>query len=140
MTAKPKKENGILSMLAVKIKENKKLQIAACALLIGMGALILSAESFGTDAGVRSSYEDNSRDIERQLEDTLSFIEGVGRVRSMITYSQSGEVEGVIVIAEGTEDITTRMTLQDAVKTVLNIDLEKVAIFEMKKTDMEDLS
>ena len=42
-------------------------------------------------------------------------------------------VRGVIVVAEGAEDIAVKLNLQYAVKTVLGIDDDCIEVFEMEQ-------
>ena len=47
------------------------------------------------------------------------------------------EVRGVIVVAQGAEDISVRMNLLNAVTTLLNVSADKVEILKMNQQDME---
>lgn len=78
--------------------------------------------------------------LERELEQALECIRGVGETHVMINNSEKdgGEVEGVIVIAEGAEDILIRGSIQSAVQTLLGVDQEKVGVYRMnEKTEVK---
>lgn len=45
---------------------------------------------------------------------------------------------GVIVIAEGAEDISVRLDIQNAVSTVLGVDASSIAVFKMKNGERKE--
>lgn len=55
-----------------------------------------------------------------------------GQSKPIILSEISGEIEGVLIVAEGAEDINVRLSLIDAVRTVLGIDGYKIQVFSMK--------
>ena len=59
-------------------------------------------------------------------------MEGVGRVETMITRGENDEIVGVIVIAEGAEDIGVRLRLLSAVTTAMGVDKQIVNVYTMK--------
>ena len=75
----------------------------------------------------------------------LSQIEGAGRVSVMITYekndyaaeasAEAGEpkIKGVIIVAEGAQDVAVRLNLIRAAQTVLDIKSDTIEVFVMKK-------
>ncbi len=172
-----------------KLDTKKKIQYAAI-LLIAIIILTIYFSSFKSAADVKDTPEATpmsltSDSIEKRLEETLSNIEGAGRVRVMITYESSAEIVpaisvdkhsssttdvgqngtstintentkssivtidssngssalvlreispkilGVLVIAEGADDIGVRLSLQKAVQTVLNVSPDRVDVYKM---------
>ena len=100
------------------------------------------------------SNTEEARMLEARLEDILSQMQNAGQVRVMVTFdnapvktSGSGgespiiltermpKIRGVIVIAEGAEDISVRFSLAAAVSTVLGIDENSVEVFAMRRNE-----
>lgn len=99
---------------------------------------------------------------ERSLAEILSGIRGAGKVKVMITVEKDGvssktsdlsynvynggslfgdgeenaggsfSISGVIVVAEGAEDIRVKCELTDAVKTLLGIDSGRIGVYVMQ--------
>ena len=85
-------------------------------------------------------------DVEEQLEHILSSVEGVGKVKVMITTEgsvskvfgtqNSGEqVKGVLIVAEGAGNATVNTRILDAVKALFSIDAHKISIVRMKSQE-----
>ena len=66
--------------------------------------------------------------LESRLEALLSQIDGAGQVRVMVTQSESGEIVGAVVIAGGELSMPAYLSLQSAVRTLLDIDLNRIRI------------
>ena len=62
----------------------------------------------------------------------LEGLEGVGRAQTMITRGENDEIVGILVIAEGAEDITVRLRLLGAVTTAMGVDADIVNVYTMK--------
>lgn len=100
------------------------------------GAQIVPAMSTDTQTGITQSAEsvtENRTESSRPV--TVS--QGGGNEALVLTEKQP-IVRGVIVIAEGAADIAVRINLQNAVRTVLGIELSCIEVFEMKATEKED--
>ena len=100
------------------------------------GAQIVPAMSTDTQTGITQSAEsvtENRTESSRPV--TVS--QGGGNEALVLTEKQP-IVRGVIVIAEGAADIAVRINLQNAVQTVLGIELSCIEVFEMKATEKED--
>ena len=50
---------------------------------------------------------------------------------ALVLREDSPEVKGVLVIAEGADDIGVKLSLLNAVKTILNVSLDKVDVYKM---------
>lgn len=86
---------------------------------------------------------------EARLARILSSIEGAGQVEVMIyqteqiqpAFSESSPepapAQGVIVCAEGAEDIGIRLTLQQAVATALALPVDRIEIYPLAQNDKE---
>lgn len=67
-------------------------------------------------------------EIETRLAGILGRIDGVGRVEVMIAQDAEGAPAGVLVVAEGAEDIRTSLKLEMAVKTLLGTEVSRIEI------------
>ncbi len=82
---------------------------------------------------------------ERKLEKILSSIKGVGNVSVMLTYddtgtskdifsneeaTDSGEVRGAIITAEGGADAVAKRNILEAVTALFNIPVQNVKVYE----------
>jgi hypothetical protein len=70
-------------------------------------------------------------DDEIRLATTLSQIDGAGEVKTMITRNGQ-EISGVIVVAEGAENISVMLKLLDATATVMGVDKSIVEVYQME--------
>jgi len=188
------KSRGGLIARYMKLDTKKKIQYAAVLLIvIVILAIYFSsvASNRNTDnsdtssADAQVSYSATQDSIAQQLQQTLSAIEGAGRVEVMITYASTGEIvpamsvdkqisttvdegesgksttssentqsevvtingsdgtealvlkensppiTGVIVVAEGADDIGVRLNLLSAVQTLLDISPDQVNVYKM---------
>jgi len=65
---------------------------------------------------------------EERMEQILSSISGSGRVRVM----RGGEEGGILVLAEGADDIAVALSLQRAVETLTGLPIEQIEIVKSK--------
>lgn len=84
---------------------------------------------------------ENKTDLEQRLETLLSRVEGVGKVEVLImTEEEKGEfyggggekVTGVIVVAEGADNILTVGNIKEAVMALFQVEAHKIKIMKMK--------
>ena len=84
--------------------------------------------------------------VEKQLEQILSAMEGVGDVKVMITTNQvesdifgtqniRGSVMGVLIVAEGAGNATVNTRISEAVKALFSIDAHKISIVKMRSQE-----
>lgn len=122
------------SALLKKIKGIKNIRLIAAIFIIAVALLIYSSvatnnavrDTSGTESGSSMDSE------ESRLASVLEGLEGVGRVQTMITRGENDEIVGVIVIAEGAEDIGVRLRLLSAVTTAMGVDKQIVNVYTMK--------
>ena len=96
------------------------------AIIIAIGLIIYS--TIETTATTESTYMDQE---EIRLATTLSNIDGVGEVKTMITRN-GDEISGVLVIAEGAENISVMLKLLDATATAMGVDKSIVEVYQME--------
>lgn len=116
-------------------------------ILAGLLILIMCIPT-GTSSGKQTQEETSvsGGELEDQLEQVLSAMEGVGEVKVMITTegdtdslfgTQSGgeKVCGVVVVAEGAGSATVNARISDAVKALFSIDVHKISIVKMRSQE-----
>ena len=104
----------------------KNLKIMVIAIIIALGLIIYSDVSTN-ESGVVSNMDHE----EIRLASTLSQIEGVGEVQTMITRN-GDKISGVLVIAEGAENISVMLKLLDATATVMGVDKSIIEVYQME--------
>ncbi len=122
------------SSLLKKLRGIKNIRLIAAIFIIAIALLIYSSVATGNasraaDSDVSSSEMDAE---EARLASVLRGLEGVGRVETMITRDADDEIVGIIVIAEGAEDIAVRLRLLSAVTTAMGVDDKIVNVYTMK--------
>lgn len=122
------------SSVLKKIRGIKNIRLIAAIFIIAVALIIYSNVAADRAAADRTAgAPDTSMDSdESRLAGILEGLEGVGRVETMITRGEDDEVVGIIVIAEGAEDIATRLRLLSAVTTAMGVDKQIVNVYTMK--------
>lgn len=116
-----------------KLRGVKNIKLIAAAFILAAALLIYS-----TVAGAVSERRGDAEtaavmnDEEQRLASVLSGIDGAGSVETMISRGTEGEITGVLVIAEGAEDITVMLRLMSAAATALGVDRKLVDVYSMK--------
>ena len=67
-------------------------------------------------------------ELESRLCAILSQMEGVGEVHVMVAEDGEGGVEGVLVVADGADDIAVRLRIQYAVQTLLGAEASDIEV------------
>lgn len=116
-----------------KLKGIKNIKLIAAIFIIAVALLIYStvatagaSETTSEERGVSEMDAD-----ERKLAAILEGLEGVGRVETLIT-REDDEIAGILVIAEGADDIGVRLRLLSAVTTAMGVDKKIVDVYTMK--------
>lgn len=122
------------SAIVKKLKSIKNIRLIAAIFIIAIALLIYS--TVATEKATRSASTDvaaSEMDAEEsRLASILEGLEGVGRAQTMITRGEDDEIVGILVIAEGAEDITVRLRLLGAVTTAMGVDADIVNVYTMK--------
>ena len=121
------------SGIVEKIKGIKNIRIIAAIFIIAVALLIYSSVATGNAARTASSDEQSTEmdEDESRLASILEGLEGVGRAETMIT-REDETIVGILVIAEGAEDIAVRLRLLSAVTTAMGVDKQIVNVYTMK--------
>ena len=122
------------SSVLKKIRGIKNIRLIAAIFIIAVALIIYSNVAADRAASDRTAGapETSMDSDESRLAGILEGLEGVGRVEAMITRGEDDEVVGIIVIAEGAEDIATRLRLLSAVTTAMGVDKQIVNVYTMK--------
>lgn len=101
--------------------------------------LLIFVKNDGQDVNVYEGTE-----LEIRLSRVLESVDGVGRVKVMINEKQSAvqafsggageqEITGIVIVAEGAKDLRVALALQQAAKTLLNVELSQIQVLEMNE-------
>ena len=138
--------NAKLKDIVEKCRKIKGFEII-CALVIAVVAICVY---FSVNAMTGKSKTTASTNSEKQdglvgeVKSILSSIDGVGECEVLITYKYGSEtidvgalnstdnIQGVVVVAQGGQDIYTRIKITNALCTLLKIEANNIQIFEMK--------
>ena len=122
------------SSVLKKIRGIKNIRLIAAIFIIAVALIIYSNVAADRAAADRTAGapETSMDSDESRLAGILEGLEGVGRGETMITRGEDDEVVGIIVIAEGAEDIATRLRLLSAVTTAMGVDKQIVNVYTMK--------
>ncbi|MEZ4357624.1 MAG: hypothetical protein R2876_03200 [Eubacteriales bacterium] len=85
-----------------------------------------------TNTSDSSDSSDKTSQTENEESEVVKIQNGSDEEALIIT-QKLPKVLGVIVIAEGANDIAVRLNLQRAVQTIMGVEAQKVEIFEMSK-------
>lgn len=85
------------------------------------------------DTQKTSSNENESVSSTQSEQTEVVTVNSNGNENVVILTKKLPKVRGVIVVAQGAENVTTRINIQSAVKTILNIDVAQVEVFDMKE-------
>lgn len=114
----------MLSKLKDGLRGARKVEYLALILLVAL-AVLFWAQNRTTDSGA-------STDLELRMESTLSQVAGAGDVKVMIAQAEDGRVTGVLIVAEGADDIGVYIALADAARTLLGVDAKDIEIARMR--------
>ena len=101
----------------------RKLELFLMIILIAVAIMLITGNSDNIAA-------ENS--MELRLQNVLECMEGVGSVKVAINNDAEGKALGVLVVAEGAENIGTYLAIQQAVRTFVGIDISGIEIIEME--------
>lgn len=136
-----------LKVFAKKCKNIKGFEII-CALVIAVIAICIyfsvNAIDDSTDSQPTIDYSSDS-EIIKSIKALLSQIDGVGDCDMLVTYKPSQEdtvtgegldstdnIQGVVVVAQGGQDVLVKIKITNALCTLLNIEASDIQIFEKK--------
>lgn len=82
--------------------------------------------------------------LEARMEAVLSSVRGAGRVRVLVSETKdnaeafsasesAGSVQGVVIVAEGADDLRVALELSGAAQALLGVDAEKIQVLKMEE-------
>lgn len=80
-----------------------------------------------------SDTEYYEKNLENRLSDVLSKVNGVGKVKTMVTLKNESEIEGIVVIAEGADKNRIKTEIYETVQALFDVPLHKIKVL---KSDM----
>lgn len=129
---------GVVSKIAnssvvKKIKGIKNIRLIAAIFIIAVAFLIYSTVAAADSVGTASQTEQSASmdDEESRLAAILGGLDGVGEVEVMMT-RRDDEIVGVLVLAEGAEDIAVMLRILSATTTAMGVDKGIVDVYAMK--------
>lgn len=125
--------NRVNDNLGKRLTDKQKERIKEVLLLCGLAMLLIIVvwQVFGKKSKNTSSeitYSEKELKIARLLEK----MDGVGDAEVMI-YEGEDEVESVVVLCEGAEDIRVIMSVREAVATALGTEEKKIKVYLKKE-------
>lgn len=135
MEVDDKRTDGILQRIkqnafVQKLKSVKNIRIIAVVFIIAIALIIYSTvATFGAQKADEQTADTQSlqNDEEARLSAILSTLEGAGEVQTMITKSD-GNITGVLIVADGAKNPTTRLRLMRACASALGISEDIICV------------
>ncbi len=132
------------------LKSIKHIEWIAILLIAGAAMLVIASalpKGGATPSPPEASQSASTLSVglEARMEATLSLIDGAGKVRVMVNREEVlpaqtesiAAVTGVIVVAQGANDLSVRLELARAVQSLLNVPQKNIEIFAMAKESEE---
>ncbi len=114
-----------------KIKNIKHFEIIVAFVIALVGILIyFIAGNVNKKASSREYKYSGGNDLSMQVAKVLSNIDGVGNCDVLITFDDDKVATGVVVVADGGDDIKVKVRIVDAVCTLVNVDGNKIKIYK----------
>lgn len=115
---------NVFSRITQGLRGARRVEIFLILALAAAAALVIMRG--GTTDGAQTT-------LEARMERTLSAIDGAGEVKVLINESDAGDGVGVLVVAEGAGDIRVYISLQNAVRALMDIDASRIEIVKMEE-------
>lgn len=142
MEVRDDRKQGVLDRIksnsfVQKVRGIKNIQLIAAVFIIAVALLIYSTVATGNALKGRSdsavtANDSAMNDEEKKLSEILAGIEGAGEVRTMITRNEEGQIAGILVTAQGADDISVMLKLIAATTTAMGVDKKIVDVYTMK--------
>jgi hypothetical protein len=108
------------------IKEKRDITKIAIVLTLGLALIFLG------NLSKEKTLESEEAGIEERLTVLCSGVDGVGECSVLVYYTPSDEVESVIVICEGADDVRVRLRLTEMLSSFFGIGANRIRIEKMK--------
>ena len=70
--------------------------------------------------------------LERRMAETLSRVEGAGRVSVVLHCGEDGAAQGAVIVAEGADDLRVMLSLQRAAQSLLGVETARIEVLPME--------
>ena len=134
-----------MNLSFLKEKKNKYIVWILLGVLVLVMALPMKNDTKSTLLSETETIE--PKEVEERLKHVLSVMEGVGDVEVMVTTKNTesslfseernlGEVQGVVIVAQGADEPTVNAKILEAVKALFGIDAHKISIIKMSPKEV----
>lgn len=133
MSDEKKIDEKIASLLNKKGKD-KILIIILIGVLLMVAAMPTkkTADSYSSSlTGINSINDSKTSDYSEKLEDILSNVEGVGKVKALVKTDEDENVLGVMVVCEGGGDRIIVNNITEAVNSLLGVPAHRIKVMKM---------
>ena len=117
----------------VKLKSVKNLEIVLAVALAAVAVIAYVAISLGGGVKKTQGGEIKMTEAEARVAEVISEISGVGKARVLITSGSDKLVVGVVVVAEGANDMENRVKMIRCIAKATGATVDQIEIFEMEK-------
>lgn len=124
-----------------RLVEEKKLLTLVLMLLCGVALIGLSYRMTAQQEETPQHSQDvayAAQSIEQRLSSVLSQIAGAGQVEVLVTEDAQGGVLGVLVVADGAQNLSVRTELMRAAMTALDVPASSVEVFARNAEEGEE--
>ena len=111
-------------------KKNTWMILLLVGILLVVIAIPTKTETKGNTMSVYDKSEQEATDVEKRLGNLLGQMQGVGEVHTMITYREDGQVEGIVIIADGAKDAVIVQNITEVVRALFDVDSHKIKVIE----------
>ena len=95
--------------------------------------IFFSSSNSNSLFNLSSNYQSKqSSELENKITETLSKIQGVGKVSVLINSDEDKKPCGVVVVCEGANDLSVKLVITEVLTTVLDVSSENIRILKMK--------
>ena len=128
--------NGKCRELWQKIRGKKNIEIIIAVILAGIAIIVYIGVSLKGSAD-KNNYSATSvmtgemSKNEKRLAETISQIEGVGDCTALISVGTNNEVIGVIVVAQGANDMDKKVRIIRCVELATGVSVDQIQVYQM---------
>lgn len=117
---------GVWKGLREKVHGARRLEWLILLVVLSVVALMFLSNPSETDTSVQPT------ELEARLERVLSAVDGAGDVRTMVM-EKDGAVVGVVIVSEGAGNVRVQLSLAQAARALLSIELSQIEVIEMRR-------
>jgi len=92
--------------------------------ILVLGLVMLTVPLF-----LKSSNNSYDKSCEQRFIGVMQNAKGVGKIEIMTGTTKDGQISGVVIVAQGAEDITIRKQIADAACAAFDVQPHKIQIF-----------